>query len=281
MTVTSPPPQGAYVGDSPGERNPTLLRSQLEPFTTLQLRKRLVDTFGHEPYSMYGAPPPDGRAGVMTTVLKEYEKAIGTGLERKLVRSLGKPVPPSVIDLVRNELEAWSDRYDKFQERPMIRASKYMILRSPTEAEEKMIRLGSRRAHSAIRKYQQNLSLWAAARDAMMTVDEEFARAFTGLAVTKGFVGSPHIDTTNIGPFYGLSIGDFDDGTGGVRVELDPFTVCEVNTKNRLGRVDGRFPHWVAPYDEGKTRYSLIFYLTEGDVQEKTTAVFGDVIDYQ
>jgi len=143
-----------------------------------------------------------------------------------------------------------------------------------------MIKLGSRRAHSAIRKYQQNLSLWAAAKAAMATVDKDFADAFTGLAVTKGFVGSPHIDTTNIGPFYGLSIGDFSDGTGGVRVELDPVTVCEVNTKNRLGRIDGRFPHFVAPYDEGKTRYSLIFYLTEGEIQAKTTAVFGDIIDY-
>eukprot|EP00277_Geminigera_cryophila_P036293 CAMPEP_0173090492 /NCGR_PEP_ID=MMETSP1102-20130122/26948_1 /TAXON_ID=49646 /ORGANISM="Geminigera sp., Strain Caron Lab Isolate" /LENGTH=32 /DNA_ID= /DNA_START= /DNA_END= /DNA_ORIENTATION= len=26
-------------------------------------------------------------------------------------------------------------------------------------------------------------------------------------------------------------------------------TVAQVNTKNRLGKVDGRYPHWVAPYD--------------------------------
>ena len=36
----------------------------------------------------------------------------------------------------------------------------------------------------------------------------------------KGFRGSPHIDTTNTGPFYGLSIGDFIDGTGGIQVLL-------------------------------------------------------------
>ena len=62
------------------------------------------------------------------------------------------------------------------------------------------------------------------------------------------FQGSPHIDTTNVGPFYGLAFGDFADGTGGIRVELDPMTVCEVNTKGRLGKVDGRYPHWVAEY---------------------------------
>lgn len=55
-------------------------------------------------------------------------------------------------------------------------------------------------------------------------------------------------------------------------------TICDVNTKNRLARIDGRFPHFVANYDENKTRYSLIFYLTEGNVQPKTTAIFGDII---
>lgn len=280
MTVTSPPPPGAYVGSSPGERDATLLRSQLEPFTTLQLRHRLVETFGHASYSNYGAPPSDGRAEVMALLLKEYEHKIGAASERKLVRSLGTLVPLPILETVRRELEAWSDRYDKFQERPMIRAAKYMVLRSPTEAEEKMINLGSRRASAAIRKYQQNLSLWAAAKAAMATVDIDFANAFTGLAVTKNFIGSPHIDTTNIGPFYGLSVGDFEEGRGGVRVEIDPMTVCEVNTKNRLGKIDGRFPHFVAPYDEEKTRYSLIFYLTEGKIQAKTRAVFGDIVDY-
>jgi len=299
MTVTSPPPPGAYIGDSPGERDASQLRSQLEPFTTLQLRKRLVHTFGHAPYSMYGEPP-QGRAQVMTLLLEEYAKRaneinisasaavlvgsidiparICTSSQRKLVRSWGTPVPMSVLAEVGRELEAWSRRYDAYQERPMIRASQYMILRSPSEAEEKIIRMGSRRAGSAIRKYQQNKSLWDAAKAAMETVDQDFSRAFTGLAVTRGFIGSPHIDTTNIGPFYGLSWGDFEDGTGGVRVELDPLTVCEVNTKNRLGRIDGRFPHWVAPYDEEKNRYSLIFYLTEGKVQPKTKAVFGEIV---
>lgn len=294
MTVTSPPPPGAYIGDSPGERDASQLRSQLEPFTTLQLRERLVRTFGHEPYSMYGEPP-QGRAQVMTLLLEEYAKILQvtnvsasagiparacTSSQRKLVRSWGTPVPMSVLAEVGRELEAWSHRYDAYQERPMIRASQYMVLRSPSEAEEKIIKLGSRRAGSAIRKYHQNKSLWVAAKAAMETVDQDFSRAFTGLAVTKGFRGSPHIDTTNIGPFYGLSWGGFEDGTGGVRVELDALTVCEVNTKNRLGRIDGRFPHWVAPYDEEKNRYSLIFYLTEGKVQPKTKAVFGEIVGY-
>jgi hypothetical protein len=276
ITVTFPPPPGAYVGKSPYERNPLLLRSQLEPFTTLQLRNRLVKTFGHPSYSNYGAAP-EGRAHVMAKLLDEYARL---GRQRKQVRSLGIPLSSDLLESVKRELEAWSDRYDKFQERPMIKASKYMILRSPTEAEHKLTKLGSRRAVSAIKKHERNITLWQAAKAVMSSVDEDFSRAFTGLAVTKGFIGSPHIDTTNIGPFWGLSVGDFDDGTGGICVEIDPFTVCEVNTKNRLGKIDGRFPHWVAPYDESKIRYSLIFYLTEGKVQPKTKAIFGEIFDF-
>lgn len=37
-------------------------------------------------------------------------------------------------------------------------------------------------------------------------------------------------------------------------------------------KVDGRFPHWVAPYHG--TRYSVIFYQTRGDLVPRTTAVF-------
>lgn len=99
----------------------------------------------------------------------------------------------------------------------------------------------------------------------------------------------------NIGPFYGLAVGDFPDGQGGGRVECGARVVAEVDTKNRLGKVDGRFPvgaplrrsplapspppchrrcpgvrrpgvqHWVSPYLAGSERFSLIYYQTEGE----------------
>ena len=53
----------------------------------------------------------------------------------------------------------------------------------------------------------------------MTSVDPTFAQKYTALAVTHGFHGSPHIDKQNVGPFYGLALGDFEDGTGGIRVE--------------------------------------------------------------
>eukprot|EP00415_Alexandrium_ostenfeldii_P002510 UN2510 len=88
--------------------------------------------------------------------------------------------------------------------------------------------------------------------------------------MTKHFVGSPHVDTENVGPFYGLALGDFEGG--GICVESSPFEVAEVDTRNKFGKVDGRFPHWVSPYTG--ERYSLIYYQTSGPPVPKTTAVF-------
>ena len=78
--------------------------------------------------------------------------------------------------------------------------------------------------------------------------------------------------------------------------------MAELDTHNRLGKADGRFPHWVTPY-EGN-RYSLIYvsalqffivivfrhnqihtdsyianqtklqYVTSGAVEPQTTAIF-------
>jgi len=58
-------------------------------------------------------------------------------------------------------------------------------------------------------------------------------------------------------------------------VECSARVVAHVNTKNRLGKVDGRFSHWVAPYDATtKDRYSLIFYQTMGKYQKTESAIF-------
>lgn len=144
------------------------------------------------------------------------------------------------------------------------------------------------------------------AQQAMISVDPIFARKYTALAVTQGFQGSPHIDKQNVGPFYGLALGNFDEGTGGIRVECSARVVgksfsfllrnlgvvqsslcvshlvcvllivlaATVNTKNRLGKVDGRHPHWVAPYDLDKERYSLIYYQTTGEMEAVGPAIF-------
>ena len=69
------------------------------------------------------------------------------------------------------------------------------------------------------------------------------------IAVSYNFVGSPHIDTYDIAPQYALSLGDFTQGGGGeLCVEESAMQVAVVDTRGKLAKVDGRFPHWVLPY---------------------------------
>jgi hypothetical protein len=48
--------------------------------------------------------------------------------------------------------------------------------------------------------------------------------------------------------------------------------VAEVDTYWRMAKVDGRFPHWVTPYQG--VRMSVIWYRTEGVPTPRTKAVF-------
>ena len=274
VTVSFPAPEGSFVGSRPSDRDATTLRAQLEPWSTLALRRRLVEDFGEPPTD----PETTQRPEVMARLLELYEEE-GGAAGRRAVRVSGTPVSVGARDALLAELREWSARRKKGakghqQERPSISAESYMIIRSPTDFEAKL-GAGSRKARLAADKFAKYAKLWELAEAALWEVDPAFADSFTALAVTHGFRGSPHIDKQNIGPFYGLALGDFPAGSGGVCVECDARTVAVVDTREKLGKVDGRFPHWVAPYREGSERYSLIYYQTMGEPTPITTAVFG------
>ena len=117
----------------------------------------------------------------------------------------------------------------------------------------------------------------------MREVDPAHWDAMTAVAFTRGFRGSPHIDTENVGCFYGLSLGDYgpvggaDDAdadagaegsarvSGAIAVESGTREVTHVDTRRKMARVEGRNPHWVTPY--AGERYSLIYYRTEGEAE--------------
>lgn len=252
------------VGASPAVRDATLLRSQLEPWPTAVLRERLATEFGEQTHR---ALDPLKRGEIMKRLLKRY-KAHGP---RKMIRVLGTPVEQELLDKLLSELKLWRQRHT-INTRPSISAKSYMILRNPME-------FGQKDSHNAImasKKLSHNQALWDLAYEAIVKVDPEYADKFSALAVTYGFTGSPHIDKQNTGPFYGLSLGDFPEGQGGICVEASPFVVAHVNTKGRLGKVDGRYPHWVAPYDPETERFSLIFYSTWQEYEPPGPAFFGE-----
>ncbi len=109
---------------------------------------------------------------------------------------------------------------------------------------------------------------------------------YSGIAVTKNFVASPHIDDRDRSFQYAVSLGDFEEGgelcvegsctdedeieNGNQRERVDYVNVVE--TRNRIARVDGRNVHWVRTWN-GADRYSLIFYdTTDRHMTEKIEA---------
>lgn len=131
-----------------------------------------------------------------------------------------------------------------------------------------------------------------ACRDLLNWADPDFY--YSGTAVTKNFVSSPHVDDRDQTFQYAVSLGDFttggelcvdgwdastvqkkekepvdsfdrkketDDNDDGDNSFEDKDVLHVVNTHNRIARIDGRFVHWVRPWQDGD-RYSLVFYDT-------------------
>jgi len=276
------------IGASAAERDPALLRSQLEPWGTVNLRRRLVRDFGTAPTD----PVSVDRAGVMDLLLRCYrdegllrreaagdedlDPNLGVG-DRRTIHVDGAPVRKELLDEILVELKDWRGNGKrggsmKGRERPSIKAVCYMILHAPSASGGE--RNTSRRDKRREKKMEGNAKLWELALQALQETDPEFAARCSEIAVTYGFTGSPHIDRQNASPFYGLSLGEFAEGTGGISVECSPRIVANVNTKHRLGRVDGRYPHWVSRYDPKEDRFSLIYYDTLSAYQTPGPAIF-------
>lgn len=174
------------------DRDATLLQSQLEPLSTPQLVKRLERTFGlsvdKETEQAYN------RDFVMTSLLQCYEKHG----PREIRKEKGIPIPEHRLQAL---LAALNEINWKTRERPKIRAEHYMILQKPGSGKD-----DSKRTKKETAKLMKYKKLFDLAVETLADVDPVFAQRFTALAVTHNFVGSPHIDTLNVGPFYGLSL---------------------------------------------------------------------------
>jgi len=245
------------------DRDATLVQSQMAPHCTPTLRRRLALVFG-EPTD----PSTVSREQVIDRLVVHYDK-LGP---RAIRRVSGMPVSGRVCVALLEEMKLWVSedlKAGRANDRPTVNAQHYMILRSPADFEVQT----SNKAARAAGKLARFSKLWGLARDAMLEVDEEYGGKYTAVAFTKNFNGSPHIDTQNIGPFMGLALGEFQGG-GALCVESSAREVAHVDTRHRLGKVDGRFPHWVDP-DYTGDRYSVIYYQTLGEGAPPTTAVFA------
>jgi len=74
---------------------------------------------------------------------------------------------------------------------------------------------------------------------------------YTTIQVNKNVVSMPHIDKNNIGPSYGIALGDFYGGE--LVIEGSNFCI-----KNKFKKFNGTLGHWITPFSG--TRYSLIYF---------------------
>lgn len=278
VRVEAPPPSETCGGGVvAGLRDATLLRSQLDAISTPRLRARLEEDFGQPRMDPEDWP----RSRVMELLLECYA-AEGPRAVRQVRGAL---VSEELRAEMLERLRAMEFPGGAQRERRRVMATGYVTLQRPTKigvlegtptAQYEIAPLGrskrsSNKARLAMAKLQRHARLWELAAMAIREVDPEFAELYSHIALTKNFVGSPHIDTQNVGPFYGMSLGDFSEGGGKICVECSARLVAEVDTHNRLGKVDGRYTHWVTPY-EGE-RYSVIYYQTEGRTTEPRSSL--------
>eukprot|EP00934_Nitzschia_sp_Nitz4_P008285 Nitzschia sp. Nitz4//scaffold142_size57810//32794//34809//NITZ4_006497-RA/size57810-processed-gene-0.20-mRNA-1//-1//CDS//3329536394//8275//frame0 len=161
---------------------------------------------------------------------------------RPVVKRTGKAVPTRLCDKLKGILETL--RWPARNERDGLAAERYLVLQTNVATD---------RFYGELREACRELMDWA---------DPEYH--YSGIAVTKNFVASPHIDHRDQSFQYAISLGTFETGgelcVEGIDADGNVF-VNVVDTHNCIGRVDGRHVHYVRTWDNGD-RYSLIFYDT-------------------
>ena len=239
------------------------LAAQLEPLTISQLRYRLC-TFGCASTSAVEADAQrrGGRVEkkrVLVELLCRLHTEGGTAFQRRCVHSKGTPLGTDVLAPLLDACQAAFDHRAKAtRARPGVQADGYLVL-------------GVAAAGEPPRPLGRYETLW---RLALAALHSAAPRVFvpTTIAVTKNFVGSPHVDSNDTEPQYALSLGAFTSGGELCVEDEDERTVHLVETRGRLACIDGRYPHWVRAFSGGD-RYSVIFYRVEGERQEPCRAV--------
>jgi hypothetical protein len=253
----------AYYADPP-------LAEQLAPLPTPELASRATaltsgrdDAAAAQPSwssdAMYvhclgRSPRSDEDSRTPAAVLRREQalKAAIAGYARSPRRELhrrGTPLPAALAAALTAELRAL--RWPPSSARPGVTADAYLVLSARKTAAE----LGTRHPHNELRRLCEELLLWYRA-----ACDDPRYR-HSAIAVTRNFVGSPHVDRFDVGPQLAVSLGEFAGGELCVEEEGGR-AVAVVETRNRVAKVDGRRVHWVRTFTGGD-RFSLIFYDTE------------------
>ncbi|GMI18711.1 hypothetical protein TrLO_g4582 [Triparma laevis f. longispina] len=240
------------------------LMGQLEPLTEKQLRARL-EGLGHpvDPEEEQGAYRALGRLGkklfLKTKLARLY---IGGTVKRKVRVGRGEPIPrkrgEELLGILRRT------QFPKKRSRKGVTADCYMVL-------------GMAAPGAKFRVNPQHQDLWDSAMGLLddMRCSGGSEWRCTSLAVTRNFRGSPHVDAKDTSWQYAVSLGAFEGGELCVDAGMVGEVVWEIVTRGKLGRVDGRFVHWVKEWS-GEERFSLIFFCCDEELRRAPEcAVYG------
>jgi hypothetical protein len=235
---------------SPGKDPP--LEDQLRPLEAEELIRRLKK-LGADTDNLLLCQTVEGNKNdesgqdeyqnlLLRRLVQCYQSVEHPAFPRPIVYCMGKPVPANFCEDLLSILEKlrWPARH----ERMAVTSERYLVLPSNVTND---------RFYGHLRQSCRELMNW---------VDDGFF--YSGIAVTKNFVGSPHIDHRDQSFQYAISLGRFTEGgelcIEGYGEEYEVF-VNIIDTHNKIARVDGRHVHWVRTWGGGD-RYSLIFYNT-------------------
>lgn len=182
------------------------------------------------------------RAGRHAQALARAVAAVHQGHRRPEVRHEGRALPATMAGRLLALLQ--NLRWAVPNHRPGLTAERYLVL---------LTRAAPDVFYQDLREACRDLVAWA---------DPSYY--YSGVAVTKNFVSSPHVDDRDRSFQYAVALGDFTAGGELCVAGLDREgreVLHVVDTHNRIAAVDGRRVHWVRTW-EGGDRYSLIFFDT-------------------
>ena len=178
------------------------------------------------------------RCRVHTHALRCFQLCQKYKHSRPQRRVLGVPVPPGSTDALTKYLRACTLWPPPDKQRKGVSAGHYLTVRRQHPPE-----------HDAI---------WNLCRDLISKVVPH--AVYSALAVTKDFVGSPHIDNHDQTFQHVIAFGDFEGGMLCAESDEDGTETLAIDVRNRFGRIDGRAVHWVSGW-KGE-RYSVVYYST-------------------
>ena len=247
-SVVVPVVHGRHECEREGSGMPSL-QAQLEPLTETQLRDRLVLlSSAADPVEEQNAYRQRGRLGKKMFLKNRLVDVYRSGGAKRTMRKVaGEAVALDLCAALLAELkgDVWPTGPKK-KTRKGVDAEAYMVL-------------GQVSSDAAFKVGSRHTRLWAACMNVLGEGKEAGDWRCTSIALSRGFRGSPHVDSKDSSYQYAISLGEFEGGELCVESGAGGREIVVVNTKEKLAKVDGRFVHFVKDWT-GKERFSVIFF---------------------